>query len=125
VGSSAPLVTVTTAMSPAEMLNPSDDYIWQILFAGENDVVPKRVTGAQPRPAGRQGPSAREARGPYASSPGVMCPLRPVWLPIRCPKTLRRRRPSVRVGPSPAQASSRTRLFSCPQRTCTTRPPPL
>ena len=22
-----------------------NDYIWQILFAGENDAVPKRVTG--------------------------------------------------------------------------------
>ncbi|PSC75702.1 regulator of CO2-responsive genes isoform B [Micractinium conductrix] len=43
-GASAPLVTVTTAMNPEEMLNPSDDYIWQILFAGENDAVPKRVT---------------------------------------------------------------------------------
>ena len=29
----------------AQVTNPSDDYIWQILFAGENDVVPKRVTG--------------------------------------------------------------------------------
>jgi hypothetical protein len=38
-------VTVTTAMNPVDMLNPSDDYIWQILFAGENDAVPKRVTG--------------------------------------------------------------------------------
>lgn len=42
---SAPLVTVTTAMNPQELTNPSDDYIWQILFAGENDPVPKRVTG--------------------------------------------------------------------------------
>ncbi|KAL4437085.1 hypothetical protein ABPG75_004224 [Micractinium tetrahymenae] len=43
-GASAPLVTVTTAMNPVDVLNPSDDYIWQILFAGENDAVPKRVT---------------------------------------------------------------------------------
>lgn len=41
---SAPLVTVTTAMNPVDVFNPSDDYIWQILFAGENDAVPKRVT---------------------------------------------------------------------------------
>eukprot|EP00887_Chlorella_sp_A99_P005318 scaffold1.g5318.t1 len=41
---SAPLVTVTTAMQPHELHHPSDDYIWQILFAGENDPVPKRVT---------------------------------------------------------------------------------
>lgn len=34
-------------MNPVDMLNPSDDYIWQILFAGENDAVPKRVTGAE------------------------------------------------------------------------------
>ena len=47
VGSSAPLVTVTTAMNPLDVSNPSDDYIWQILFAGENDAVPKRVTGAR------------------------------------------------------------------------------
>ena len=38
-----PLMTVTSAMNPAEMSNPSDDYIWQIMFAGENE-VPKRVT---------------------------------------------------------------------------------
>lgn len=44
-GTSAPLVTVTTSMNPVDVLNPSDDYIWQILFAGENDAVPKRVTG--------------------------------------------------------------------------------
>lgn len=43
-GTSAPLVTVTTAMNPVDVSNPSDDYIWQILFAGENDAVPKRVT---------------------------------------------------------------------------------
>jgi len=45
-GASAPLVTVTTAMNPVDVLNPSDDYIWQILFAGENDSVPKRMTCA-------------------------------------------------------------------------------
>ncbi|KAI7845625.1 hypothetical protein COHA_000911 [Chlorella ohadii] len=31
-------------MNPVDVSNPSDDYIWQILFAGENDAVPKRVT---------------------------------------------------------------------------------
>lgn len=43
-GMSEPVVTVTSAMNPSEMSNPSDDYIWQIMFAGENDPVPKRVT---------------------------------------------------------------------------------
>jgi hypothetical protein len=38
-----PIMTVTSAMNPLEMSNPSDDYIWQIMFAGENE-VPKRVT---------------------------------------------------------------------------------
>lgn len=44
IGVSEPVMTVTSAMNPAEVSNPSDDYIWQILFAGENDPVPKRVT---------------------------------------------------------------------------------
>jgi hypothetical protein len=39
-----PLVTVTSTMNPSEMSNPSDDYIWQIMFAGEDDAMPKRVT---------------------------------------------------------------------------------
>ncbi|GAB4817997.1 hypothetical protein N2152v2_005043 [Parachlorella kessleri] len=41
---SAPMMTLTSSMSPQELTNPSDEYIWQILFAGENDPVPKRVT---------------------------------------------------------------------------------
>lgn len=41
---SEPIVTATASMNPSEVSNPSDDYIWQILFAGENDPVPKRVT---------------------------------------------------------------------------------
>lgn len=41
---SAPMMTVTSGLTPQEVTNPSDDYIWQILFAGENDPVPKRVT---------------------------------------------------------------------------------
>lgn len=40
----APLVTISTTMDPSEMSNPSDNYVWQIMFAGENDLVPKRVT---------------------------------------------------------------------------------
>lgn len=43
-GFGEPLMTVTSAMNPSEVSNPSDDYIWQILFAGKNDPVPKRVT---------------------------------------------------------------------------------
>lgn len=43
-GDGEPLMTVTSAMNPSEVSNPSDDYIWQIMFAGENDPVPKRVT---------------------------------------------------------------------------------
>jgi hypothetical protein len=31
-------------MNPYELSNPSDDYIWQIMFAGANDPVPKRMT---------------------------------------------------------------------------------
>ena len=42
-GVAEPIMTVTSAMNPAEMSNPSDDYIWQIMFAGENE-LPKRVT---------------------------------------------------------------------------------
>lgn len=41
---SEPFMTVTSAMNPSEVSNPSDDYIWQIMFAGEDDAVPKRVT---------------------------------------------------------------------------------
>ena len=42
-GLAEPIMTVTSAMNPLEMSNPSDDYIWQIMFAGENE-VPRRVT---------------------------------------------------------------------------------
>jgi hypothetical protein len=42
-GLAEPIMTVTSAMNPLEMSNPSDDYIWQIMFAGENE-LPKRVT---------------------------------------------------------------------------------
>ncbi len=42
-GLAEPIMTVTSAMNPLEMSNPSDDYIWQIMFAGENE-MPKRVT---------------------------------------------------------------------------------
>jgi hypothetical protein len=44
VEKSEPFMTVTSAMNPSEVSNPSDDYIWQIMFAGEDDAVPKRVT---------------------------------------------------------------------------------
>jgi hypothetical protein len=49
-GRGEPVMTVTSAMAPAEMSNPSDDYIWQIMFAGENE-VPKRVTAHLHHPA--------------------------------------------------------------------------
>lgn len=39
-----PHTTATAAMNPYELSNPSDDYIWQIMFAGANDPVPKRMT---------------------------------------------------------------------------------
>lgn len=50
LGGAEPIMTVTSAMNPAEMSNPSDDYIWQIMFAGENE-VPKRVTAHLHHPA--------------------------------------------------------------------------
>ena len=50
-----PLMTVTSAMNPSEVSNPSDDYIWQILFAGENDNIPKRVTAHLHHPVGSPG----------------------------------------------------------------------
>lgn len=50
MGGVEPIMTVTSAMNPAEMSNPSDDYIWQIMFAGENE-VPKRVTAHLHHPA--------------------------------------------------------------------------
>ena len=50
IGGAEPIMTVTSAMNPAEMSNPSDDYIWQIMFAGENE-VPKRVTAHLHHPA--------------------------------------------------------------------------
>lgn len=42
-GLAEPIMTVTSAMNPLEVSNPSDDYIWQIMFAGENE-MPRRVT---------------------------------------------------------------------------------
>lgn len=56
-GVGEPLMTVTSAMNPSEVSNPSDDYIWQILFAGENDPVPKRVTAHLHNPIDRAGVS--------------------------------------------------------------------
>ena len=43
-GGGVPLVTISTAMNPSELSNPSENYVWQIMFAGESDHVPKRVT---------------------------------------------------------------------------------
>lgn len=43
-GGIGPHTTATAAMNPYELSNPSDDYIWQIMFAGANDPVPKRMT---------------------------------------------------------------------------------
>lgn len=43
-GDFGPHTTATAAMNPYELSNPSDDYIWQIMFAGANDPVPKRMT---------------------------------------------------------------------------------
>lgn len=43
-GGVGPHTTATAAMNPYELSNPSDDYIWQIMFAGANDPVPKRMT---------------------------------------------------------------------------------
>lgn len=42
--SAPPEHTITSTMQPSEVSNPSDDYIWQIMFASENESVPKRVT---------------------------------------------------------------------------------
>lgn len=42
--SNRPFVTVTTAMNPADMAFPSDDYIMQILFGDINEPVPRRMT---------------------------------------------------------------------------------
>lgn len=39
-----PEQTITSTMQPSEVSNPSDDYIWQIMFASENESIPKRVT---------------------------------------------------------------------------------
>lgn len=39
-----PSVTISTAMNPSELSNPSENYVWQIMFASESDHVPKRVT---------------------------------------------------------------------------------
>jgi len=46
-----PHTTAITAMNPLNMSNPSDDYIWQILFANPSDEVPKRVTAHLHNPA--------------------------------------------------------------------------
>lgn len=59
-GRGEPVMTVTSAMAPAEMSNPSDDYIWQIMFAGENE-VPKRVTAHLHHPADPAAPLAPDA----------------------------------------------------------------
>ena len=55
-----PMVTALSAVSPSELANPSDDYIWQILFAEENAPVPKRVTAHLHHPAGQQQPPPQQ-----------------------------------------------------------------
>lgn len=52
-----PHTTATAAMNPYELSNPSDDYIWQIMFAGANDAVPKRMTAHLHNPASDRGGS--------------------------------------------------------------------
>ena len=48
-----PHTTAVSSMTPQNMSNPSDDYIWQILFANPTDEVPKRVTAHMHNPASR------------------------------------------------------------------------
>lgn len=45
-----PHTTAVSSMTPQNMANPSDDYIWQILFANPTDEVPKRVTAHMHNP---------------------------------------------------------------------------
>ena len=53
-----PHMTVTSAMNPSEVSNPSDDYIWQIMFAGADDPIPKRVTAHLHNPFDKVGSPA-------------------------------------------------------------------
>ena len=46
-----PHSTAITSMPPQNMSNPSDDYIWQILFANPTDEVPMRVTAHMHNPS--------------------------------------------------------------------------
>ena len=55
-----------------DVSNPSDDYIWQILFAGENDAVPKRVTG--------EASSAWSIRSSHLSEVFAVAFSRPSWV---------------------------------------------
>ena len=46
-----PHTTAVSAMQPGIISTPSDDYIWQVLFANPTDEVPKRVTAHMHNPA--------------------------------------------------------------------------
>lgn len=46
-----PHTTAVSAMNPNDISTPSDDYIWQVLFASPTDEVPKRVTAHMHNPA--------------------------------------------------------------------------
>lgn len=46
-----PHTTAVSAMQPDTISTPSDDYIWQVLFANPTDEVPKRVTAHMHNPA--------------------------------------------------------------------------
>ena len=50
-GEIGPHTTAVSSMTPQNMSNPSDDYIWQILFANPTDDVPKRVTAHMHHPS--------------------------------------------------------------------------
>ncbi len=74
-----PHTTAVSSMTPQNMSNPSDDYIWQILFANPTDEMPKRVT------AHMHNPMSHNAELATLEDLGAFDPLLPDVLPVSRP----------------------------------------
>ena len=74
-----PHTTAVSSMTPQNMSNPSDDYIWQILFSNPTDDVPKRVT------AHMHNPMSHNAELATLEDLGAFDPMLPDVLPAPRP----------------------------------------
>ncbi len=74
-----PHTTAVSSMTPQNMSNPSDDYIWQILFANPMDEVPRRVT------AHMHNPLSHNAELATLEDLGAFDPVLPDVLPVARP----------------------------------------